>query len=235
MPMNKTPEPVRRWTWPHYTFARAAFFPCFFRLAGGYRVTGREHIPPQGPALIAANHLSYLDPPAVGSALPRRTYYFAKRELFQIPVFGRILRSCYAFPVDREGDDKEAFRYAIDLLKSGELLTVFPEGGRSADGSLQSGGRGAALIAARAGAPIIPCALSGTDQVLPLHAKFLHRGFIQVSFAPPLQTRTRDNAGRATKLDLQAITDQVMAEIARLLQEQKAYSRFLREPDTPRD
>jgi 1-acyl-sn-glycerol-3-phosphate acyltransferase len=221
--MIKDPEPVRAWTWPHYTLARVILFPTLFRLTGGFRVTGREHIPPRGPALIAANHLSFLDPPAVGSALPRRTYYFAKKELF-VPVFGRIIRSCYAFPVDREGDDKAAFRHAIHLLQAGEILTVFPEGGRSEDGSLQTGGRGAALIAARAGVPIIPCALSGTDQVLPLHAKFLHRGFIQVSFAPPIPTRG-GAAGRATKLDLQAITDQVMAEIARLRAEQEAYLR----------
>lgn len=221
--MKKAPEPVRKWTWPHYTFARIALFPALFRLCGGYRVTGREHIPKTGAALIAANHLSYLDPPAVGTALPRRTYYFAKKELF-VPILGSLLRSCYAFPVDREGDDKEAFRHAINLLQAGELLTVYPEGGRSQDGSLQQGGRGAALIAARAGAPIIPCAISGTEQVLPPHSKRLHRGLIQVSFAAPIPTRATGEGARANKLDLQAITDQVMSEIARMREEHAAYS-----------
>jgi 1-acyl-sn-glycerol-3-phosphate acyltransferase len=221
--MKRDPEPVRSWTWPHYHFARVMFFPTLFRLNGGYRVTGREFLPRRGPALIAANHLSYLDPPAVGSALPRRAYYFAKKELFTAPLFGRLIRSCYAFPVDREGDDKEAFRHAISLLKAGELLTVFPEGGRSADGSLQAGGRGAALIAARAGAPIIPCAIYGTDRVLPRHARYLHRGLIQVSFAPAIETRPSGDQDRATKLDLQAITDRVMSEIARLRDEQEAW------------
>jgi 1-acyl-sn-glycerol-3-phosphate acyltransferase len=189
-----------------------------FRLAGGWRVTGREHIPRTGPALIAANHLSYLDPPTVGTAVRfRRTYYFAKKELFANPVFGALIRSCYAFPVDREGDDKEAFRHAIALLKAGELLTVFPEGGRSPDGTLQPFARGAALIAARAGAPIVPCALYGTDHVFPRHAKFFHRGFIQVSFAPPIETRTQ---GETNKLGLQEIIDQVAAEIARMQAEQ---------------
>lgn len=218
--MRKEPEPVRSWTWPHYTFARVILLPTVFRLTGGFRVTGREHIPRSGPALIAANHISYLDPPAVGTALPRRTYYFAKQELFRIPLFGPLIRSCYAFPVDREGDDKQAFRYAIALLQAGELLTVFPEGARSPDGTLQPLARGAALIAARAGAPIIPCAVSGTDQVLPRGAKFLHRGLIQVSFAPPLPTRT---AAGGTKIELQAVTDRVAAEIARMLAEQRKY------------
>lgn len=219
--MIKTPEPPRRWTWPHYRFASHLFLPALFTLAGGWRVTGREYIPRTGPALIAANHISFLDPPAVGTAIRfRRTYYFAKQELFQVPVFGWIIRKCYAFPVNREGDDKEAFRHAINLLKAGELLTVFPEGGRSPDGTLQPFARGAALIAARAGAPIIPCALSGTDHVLPRGARFLHRGFIQVSFAPPLETRAH---GEDTKLGLQELTDRVADEIRRMQAEQREW------------
>ena len=218
--MRKEPEPVRWWTWPHYIFVASFLFPTTFRLAGGWRVVGREYVPRHGGALIAANHTSFLDPPLVGAAVPRRTYYFAKRELFEIPVFGWLLRKCYAFPVDREGDDKTAFRHAIALLQAGELLVVFPEGGRSPDGTLQEGGRGAALIAARAGVPIIPCALSGTDQVLPREARFLHRGFTQASFAPPISTREE---GRANKAGLQEITGRVMAEIARMREEQQEY------------
>jgi 1-acyl-sn-glycerol-3-phosphate acyltransferase len=219
--MRRDPEPVRRWTWPHYRFASHVFLPALFTLAGGWRVTGREHVPRTGPALIAANHISFLDPPTVGAAIRfRRTYYFAKQELFRIPLFGWLIRKCYAFPVDREGDDKEAFRHAINLLKAGELLTVFPEGGRSPDGSLQPFARGAALIAARAGAPIIPCALSGTDRVLPRGARFLHRGFIQVSFARPIETR--GHAGDS-KLGLQEITDCVAEEIRRMREEQAQF------------
>ena len=88
--MNKGPEPVREWTWPHYSFARVAMFPAMFKLLGGYRVTGAEYVPRTGGALLAANHLSYLDPPAVGTALSRRTYYFAKKELFAIPLLLRL-------------------------------------------------------------------------------------------------------------------------------------------------
>ena len=219
--MRRDPEPVRRWTWPHYHFATHLFFPTIFHLAGGWRVTGSEHIPRTGPALIAANHISFLDPPTVGAALRfRRTYYFAKKELFTNPIFGGLIRRCYAFPVDREGDDKEAFRHAINLLKAGELLTVFPEGGRSPDGTLQPLGRGAALIAARAGAPIIPCALYGTDEVLPLHARRFHRGFVQASFAAPIETRSREGD---TKLGLQEITDRVAEEILRMQGEQREW------------
>lgn len=220
--MKKEPEPVRAWTWPHYTFIRAVFLPLLFRLCGGWRVVGQEHVPPEGPALIAANHVSYLDPPAVAAALPRRTYYFAKQELFEIPLFGWFIRHCYAYPVDREGNDKEAFRHAIRLLQAGELLTIFPEGGRSPDGSLQAGRRGAALIAARAGAPIIPCSVWGTDHVLPREAKFLHRGLIQVSFGPAMPTRGTHE--QATKVHLNEITGHLMQEIARLRAEQEEWA-----------
>jgi 1-acyl-sn-glycerol-3-phosphate acyltransferase len=218
--VRKDPEPVRSWTWPHYSLVRYMLMPGLARLAGGWRVVGRENIPRQGGALIAGNHTSFLDPPLVGSALPRRTYYFAKRELFEIPLFGWLIRKCYAFPVDREGDDKTAFRHAIGLLRAGELLVVFPEGGRSPDGTMQEGGRGAALIAARAGVPLIPCALSGADQVLPRGAHCLHRGFLQVSFGPPILAR---GEGQANKSGLQEITDRVMGEIARMREEQQEY------------
>lgn len=220
--MTKEPEPVRSWTWPHYTFARVVFLPLLFRLCGGWRVVGQEHIPDEGGALIAANHISYLDPPAVGAALPRRTYYLAKKELFALPLFGRFIRRCYALPVDREGNDKQAFRHAIRLLQAGELLTVFPEGTRSADGSLQAGRRGAALIAARAGVPLIPGSVCDTDQVLPRGAKFLHRGLIQVSFGPAMPTRGTSEP--TTKVHLNEITQQLMQEIAHLRAEQEEWA-----------
>ena len=68
--MRKDPEPVRGWTWPHYRFASHLLFPAVFTLAGGWRVTGREYVPRTGGALIAANHISHLDPPAIAPAPP---------------------------------------------------------------------------------------------------------------------------------------------------------------------
>lgn len=211
--MRKEPEPVRSWTWPHYEMVRI-FMPKIWTLFGGWRVEGREHIPETGGAVIAANHVSYFDPPAVGSSLPRRVYYFAKQELFEIPLFGWIIGKCYAFPVDRGGSDLTAFRHAIRLLQAGELLVVFPEGGRSQDGSLEKGKVGAALIASRAGVPIIPCSLWGTDDVLPRGSWCLHRGLVQVSFGAPITYEEYE--GRLTKQDLLQVTQQIMKAIAEL-------------------
>jgi 1-acyl-sn-glycerol-3-phosphate acyltransferase len=210
--MRKTPEPPRRFTWPHYTFARTCALPGLYHALGGWRVFGRENVPRTGGALIAGNHISFIDPPTIGAALPRRTYYFAKKELFEVPVFGAIIRKCYAFPVEREIGDREAVRNAINILKSGELLVIFPEGGRSPDGTLQEGNVGAALIASRAGVPIVPVAVRGTDKALPLHAKFLHRAKLSVMFGEPLYPEGE----KMPKEQLQELTDRLMASIADL-------------------
>jgi len=221
--MRKEPEPIRSWTWPHYEMVRI-FLPRIWRLFGGWRIEGQQHIPDNGGAVIAPNHISFFDPPTVGSSLPRRAYYFAKKELFAIPIFGWLIRKCYAFPVDREGSDHAAFRHAIRLLQSGELLIVFPEGGRSQDGALEEGGIGAALIASRAGVPIVPCSLWGTDDVLPRGAWFLHTGLVQVSFGPPIHCQ-EFGSGRLNKEQLQQATAQLMTSIADLRAAQEEFAR----------
>ena len=220
--MRKAPEPIRSWTWPHYHAVHIGL-PLLCRLLGGWRVVGRENVPATGGAVIAPNHVSYLDPPAVGGALSRRAYSFAKKELFEIPILGWIIHKCYAFPVDRESSDVAAFRHAIRLLQAGELLLVFPEGGRSQDGALEEGKVGAALIASRAGVPIIPCALSGTDDVLPRGAWYLHRGFVQVGFGKPLALDDY-GARRLNKRQLQEVTGWVMESIAEMRAAQEEFA-----------
>lgn len=218
--MNRTPEPPRRWTWPHYRFAQW-LAPKIIRLLGGWRVRGHDNVPVQGGAVIAANHLSHLDPPAVGAALRRRTYYFAKSELFANPLFGLLIRKCYAFPVRRGAADTTALKHAISLLEAGELLTMFPEGTRSRTGELGEFDLGAALAAARAGVPIVPCALSGTETVLPRGAKRLHRGRFAVSFGEPVDPLQYGPKPR--KAELQQITGQVEERIRAMKAEQQAF------------
>jgi 1-acyl-sn-glycerol-3-phosphate acyltransferase len=219
--MNKNPEPVRRWTWPHY-WAGAWAGRTICRLAGGFAVRGRENIPMKGGAAVCANHISYLDPPVLGGALPRRTYFMAKKELFEVPLLGSFIRKSYAFPVDRGTTDREAIRHGIEVMQQGELLIVFPEGGRSPDGSLQPGNVGPALMAARAGVPIIPAAIKETDRVLPLRAKGFHRGHVQVDFGAPIYP-AQFGGERLDKVQLQAFTEAVMQAIEDL--QKKQYER----------
>ncbi len=217
--MNKAPEPPRKWTWPHYRFAQWCL-PRVLRMLGGWLVVGHEHVPEEGGAVIASNHLSFLDPPAVGVAMRRRTYYFAKSELF-VPVFGWIIRKCYAFPVERGSADTRALKEAIKLLKGGELLTMFPEGTRSRDGEVHEFDLGAALVASRAGVPVIPCALTGTDVVMPLGARCFRRGKVAVSFGEPIDTL--QHGPKPGKEDLQRITRRLEEAVRALKAEQATF------------
>jgi len=188
-----------------------------FRLLGRWRVYGRENVPATGGAVIAANHTSYLDPPVVGCGLRRECHYMGKQELFKVPILAPIIRRCGCFPVDRDHPDKEVIKFAVKLLRDGGLLCIFPEGGRSPDGQLMldQAGIGPALIANRAGVPIIPAYIRGTFQSYPMGGKFPRRADISITYGPPLSASAA-SGGKASKAELQEMTSRLMAEIARL-------------------
>lgn len=133
-------------------------FKIFLRL----EVHGAENIPKTGPLVIASNHLSLLDPPVIGVAAPRKVHFMAKSELF-VPVLGYIYKTLGAFPVNRGGADRAAIKHGIEILQSGEVLAIFPEGTRSKTGKLGKLEPGALMMAGKTGAVIVPTAVSGTD------------------------------------------------------------------------
>ncbi len=190
-------------------------------LLGGKEVYGKENVPLEGGAIVAPNHVSYVDPPLVAACLPRRTYFMAKRELFELPILGRFMHDNYAFPVERRGSDLVALRHAVEVLKAGELLLIFPEGTRSEDGEIGPGELGCALVAGRAGVPIVPCAVVGTERILPRGAKMLHRGRLYCAFGEPLRVE-RDAEGRLSREVLQAATDTLMERLRTLRQQMLA-------------
>jgi 1-acyl-sn-glycerol-3-phosphate acyltransferase len=185
----------------------AALLRVFFRL----RVVGAEHVPPTGPLLLAANHVSLLDPPVVGAAAPRPLQYMAKAELFRVPGLGRLIRWLNAHPVERDGADASALRHALLLLRQGKALLVFPEGTRGVEGRLGPGRPGAGMLAAHSEAPVVPVYVRGTGAVLPRGASRPRRAPITVAFGPPLRF-----PGERVKRRYQAISDEIMAGIARL-------------------
>jgi 1-acyl-sn-glycerol-3-phosphate acyltransferase len=181
------------------------------RLGCGFRSVGADHVPREGAVLLAANHVSALDPPAIGAGTRRHLHYMAKAELFQVFFLGWLIRSLNAHPVEREGADVAALRHARHLLREGKALLVFPEGTRQTAGVLGPGRAGAGMLAAHSGAPVIPVYIQGTGQVLPRGATRPHRAPILVAYGPPLRfTRARG------KERYQAISDEIMAAIARL-------------------
>ncbi|AYC29376.1 lysophospholipid acyltransferase family protein [Paenisporosarcina cavernae] len=126
-----------------------------------FDIEGLEHFPKEGGVLICANHISALDPPVVGITSPRPVHFMAKEELFHMPVLKWAIPKLNAFPVKRGMSDRDALRKAISLLKSGEVMGLFPEGTRSIDGKLGKGFSGAGFFAMKGDAHVIPCAIIG--------------------------------------------------------------------------
>lgn len=153
----------------------------------GLRVTGQNQVPSQGPCIIVCNHISNADPPIVGASVRHRQVHFmAKRELFQVPGLGRLLVGLGSFPVDRGRSDRRALERAIELLGQGRVVGLFPEGTRSPDGQPQPFHIGAALIAGRSGAPVVPAAVVNTRLHLEERRWRLHPPPMRIRFGQAL-------------------------------------------------
>jgi 1-acyl-sn-glycerol-3-phosphate acyltransferase len=179
----------------------------WFRLS----VTGAHRVPREGPVLLAANHLSVLDPALIGSVMPRELDYMAKTELFQIPAFGGLIRRLNAHPVDRTGSDSAALRLALRLLHGGRAVLVFPEGTRGTEGKLQEARAGAGMLATLSGAPVVPVYIQGSGRALPRGAAVPRPTRVRVTVGSPL--RFSRERGRSR---YQEISDEIMAAIGRL-------------------
>ena len=129
-----------------------------YRLLFWYSVEGKENIPKNGGYIFCSNHISTLDPAFWVIALPRRVHFMAKEELFKNPVFGRLLRALDVFAIKRGSRDMSSLNFASDLVKSGELLGIYPEGTRSKDGKPGRAKSGVAFLANVTGADVIPAA-----------------------------------------------------------------------------
>jgi 1-acyl-sn-glycerol-3-phosphate acyltransferase len=145
-------------------------------------VSGKEHLPSRGGFIVASNHISNLDPVAVGVACPRPLLFLAKQELFRNRFFGMILRSVNAYPLKRAGMDISAVKQALRWVRAGKALMIFPEGTRSHDGKLQKAQEGIGFLALKLGVPVVPAYVTGTDRALPRGSKFLRRTRISVRF-----------------------------------------------------
>ncbi|MCH5300042.1 MAG: 1-acyl-sn-glycerol-3-phosphate acyltransferase [Ruminococcus sp.] len=132
-----------------------------FKLLYRYKVVNSEAIPNDGKGyLIACNHLSYSDPVLIGLAQKRNPFFMAKVELFKNKFFGALIRALGAFPVERGAGDGKAINIGEQLLKEGNIVTIFIEGGRSKTGELMRPRSGAALVALQTGIPIIPACIT---------------------------------------------------------------------------
>ena len=129
------------------------------------RIYGAEQVPQQGPLVVVSNHASDFDPPLLSNCMRRPVAFMAKEELFQVPVLATLIRWYGAYPVKRGAGDRTAIRAALASLAAGWATGVFLQGTRTQDGRITEPKLGAALIASKAQAPLIPVSLWGTEQI----------------------------------------------------------------------
>ena len=160
-PIVRTPKP----SLTYRLVSGLLVFPLFRFLFRG-STQGLEHVPMEGPLVVASNHGSHLDPPLLGHALGRPVAFMAKAELFAIPLLGSVIRACGAYPVRRGASDREAIRTATAKLGEGWATGVFLDGTRQSNGRVNNPLPGAALLAARSGAPLLPVAIVNSHRAL---------------------------------------------------------------------
>ncbi|MBO55880.1 MAG: hypothetical protein CL886_09495 [Dehalococcoidia bacterium] len=141
----------------------AGFVRLCFRSFARVHITGQEYIPPYGPVIVVANHLSYNDPPFIAAVLTRPLDFLGKKELFNNTIMGFFMRKFRVYPIDRSGG-AEAMNIAMGLLGNDHALAIFPEGQRSPTFTLQKAKPGAAYLALKSQAPILPIAVYGTEK-----------------------------------------------------------------------
>jgi 1-acyl-sn-glycerol-3-phosphate acyltransferase len=185
------------------------------------RVVGAEAVPPHGPLIVVANHLSNLDPVLVAAwlqpALGRPIHFLAKEQLFRSPL-APLLRAYGTVLVRAGGRDVEAYRAGVGVLERGGVLGIFPEGTRSRTGTMRDALPGAAMLALRAGVPILPIGIDGTNELLG-HGSWIPRIGTRVTLrvGQPFTLEPDPRPGRHRREAVDAVTERIMASIAALV------------------
>ena len=212
------------------------------RCVAPIRIEGMERIPRTGAVILAANHISNMDPMVIGAWVTpglrrRRIHWLGKRELFDWPAFGWLAAHCGVHPVERGTADVDAYRLATRILESGCVLMIFPEGTRSPTGDLQEAKDGLAALAMRTGAAIIPIGVNNSDAVWAKGRKLpspFPRRTITVRIGEPFTADRLVAVGTDRRAAKTVATTAIMGRIAALLEPRHrgAYAGAMLE-DTP--
>ena len=171
--------------WFYYT-ARGAVG-IFLRAWERFETHGNHHVPLTGPCIIASNHVSYIDPPAIAFSLSHRVVHFMARDTLLSTRIGRwFMNGIQCVPIDRTRGDVGAMRKALNVLKEGKVLGLFPEGTRSPDGQLQPAKGGIGFLISKAHIPVVPAYVDGSFAAFPKGAKRVKRGKVRVFYGPPI-------------------------------------------------
>ena len=193
-----------------------------FIVSGGTRVytrmsiTGREHLPKTGPYVLAPVHRSYIDTPIAGCVTRRRLRFLGKDSMWKKRWFGWVLSSLGAIPVTRGTADREAMLRAISVLKAGEPLVLFPEGERKSGPIVQPLFDGAVYVALKAGVPIVPVGIGGSERVMPKSAKFLYPRKVRVVIGEPIMPVGDTGSSRVLRSAITSHSERLHIELQRL-------------------
>lgn len=176
-------------------------------------VRGREHVPAGGAGIVISNHVAAVDPGVLVGVLPRPIALMSKVENYR-GVMKLFMPMVGAFTVRRGAADRRALGTAEQVLRQGRLLCLFPEGTRSRDGALGPAHGGAALLAIKTGAPIIPVAITGTPRIFSRRFPWLGFPRVTVTIGPPF---VAESDGLARRDERERMTDRMMLQIAALL------------------
>ncbi len=182
------------------------------------RVTGLENIPPQGGLIVVCNHRSYWDPIILGCAIPkeRQIFFMAKEELFRVPILKNAIAMAGAFPIKRGSADRNAIRTAINYLKQGKTVGIFPEGTRNKDSGLLEPQIGMAMLSTKAGVPVQPVAIINSGGLF---------GNITVKIGSAInavENSTHDVPQKYTRQELVQLSTLIMEQIANLMEMPKS-------------
>jgi 1-acyl-sn-glycerol-3-phosphate acyltransferase len=185
------------------------------------RVVGREHIPADGPFLLAPSHRSVIDTPVASAATRRRMRFMGADKWWKQRQFGWLLSALGGFPVTRGTADREALKRCVAVLEGGEPLVLFPEGERKSGPVIQPLFDGAAYIAVKAGVPIVPVGIGGSERVMPKGARFIYPRRIVMIIGEPM-TPEVDASGKVPRAAVRELTERLHAELQRLFDEAQA-------------
>ena len=182
------------------------------------RVVGKHNIPKSGPFLLAPIHRSNIDTPLAAAVTSRRMRFMGKDTIWKVKPIGWIISSLGAFPVTRGSADREALKRCIAVLESGEPLVLFPEGTRQSGPLVQPLFDGAAYVAVKAGVPIIPVGIGGSEGVMPKGSKMIYPRKCVLVVGEPIFAQA-DEAGRIPRSAVKDVTEQLSVDLQRLFDE----------------
>jgi 1-acyl-sn-glycerol-3-phosphate acyltransferase len=190
----------------------------FLRVWNRMTIEGRENVPKTGAFIISPVHRSNLDTPIAGCAMTRRARYLAKDSMWDIRPLGWLVSALGGFPVARGTADREALKRCIEVLKTGEPLVLFPEGTRRAGPVIEALFDGAAFVASKSGAPILPIGIGGSERIMPRGAKFIYPRKVHVIIGELIPApQPAEPGGRVTRVALKETTDRLQADLQSLL------------------